>query len=54
MKIKNRLFSALFFSLLITTGFLSGCDNQGPAEEVGENVDEAAKDTKRGIEDITD
>lgn len=36
-------------------GFLVGCDNnEGPLEEAGEKVDEAAKDTKRAVKDATD
>lgn len=34
---------------------LAACDNaQGPAEQIGEAVDEAAKDTKRAVQDATD
>ena len=32
-----------------------GCEkNEGPLEEAGEKVDEAAKDTERTIKDATD
>lgn len=34
---------------------LAACDEaDGPAEQVGEAVDEAANDTKRAIQDATD
>ena len=33
---------------------LIGCKEQGPMEEAGEKVDEAAKDTKRAVKDATD
>jgi predicted small lipoprotein YifL len=33
---------------------LIACDKDGPAENFGESVDEAAQDVKRGVEDATD
>lgn len=33
---------------------LAACEEQGPAEQVGEAVDEAAQDTKRAVQDATD
>lgn len=34
---------------------LAACDEaDGPAEQVGEAVDEAAQDTKRAVQDATD
>lgn len=33
---------------------LTACDDDGPAEDVGEKVDEGAQDTKRAIEDATE
>ena len=33
---------------------LTACDDQGPAEQLGENIDEAVNDTKRAVEDAAD
>lgn len=34
---------------------LPGCDsNDGPAESLGEKIDETVEDTKREVEDATD
>jgi hypothetical protein len=33
---------------------LAGCDSDGPMEDAGEELDEAAQDTKRAIDDATD
>jgi len=45
----RALLSALFlFSLAV-----AGCDRQGPAERAGENVDEAARETKDAVKDAT-
>ncbi|MEQ9641710.1 MAG: hypothetical protein RIM84_16925 [Alphaproteobacteria bacterium] len=52
-----------FAKMLVTALFLGGlslglaaCDdaNDGPAEKLGEAVDEAASDTKRALEDAAD
>lgn len=41
--------------LAFLTGPIVACDfDQGPAEEAGEEVDEAVNDMKRGVEDATD
>jgi hypothetical protein len=32
----------------------TGCDNEGPAEEAGEAIDEAAEDVGDAVEDATD
>jgi hypothetical protein len=46
---------ALFLSLLLSTGFLalSACD-EGPAENVGERIDEATSDARDRVEDAGD
>ncbi len=44
----------LFLALLIATGAtsLAACDlNEGPAEEAGEEIDEAAEDAEEQIDD---
>ena len=33
---------------------LSACEEEGPAEEAGEAIDEAASDAERAVEDATD
>ena len=45
--------------MMVLAGFAAplmvGCEkNEGPLEEAGEKVDEAAKDTKRAVKDATD
>ena len=53
----NRILSsaALIAGLVaISPLMLAGCDDKGPAEQVGEDIDEAANDAKRAIEDATD
>ncbi|EEF78506.1 hypothetical protein [Methylophaga thiooxydans] len=35
-------------------GLLSACDQQGPAEEMGENIDESVEETGDAIEDAAD
>jgi len=47
---------ALLAVLMVGGAFgLAACDaSDGPAEQVGEAVDEAARDTKRAIEDAAD
>lgn len=35
-------------------GLLSACDQQGPAEEMGENIDEGVEETGDAIEDAAD
>lgn len=52
---KNRgIIMRTFFiisSLLFATMTFVGCENDGPAEEAGEAVDEAAQDVGNAIED---
>ena len=48
----NNLVLAMAMALPL---FLAGCDmNDGPAEEAGENVDEAIGETGEAIEDTGD
>ena len=37
-------------ALLLTTLFVAGCENDGPAEEAGEALDNAAEDIRDGGE----
>lgn len=47
--------SALALLFALTGGvFLAACDNEGPAEEAGENIDEAVEETTDGSDDYMD
>ncbi|NEZ03118.1 hypothetical protein G4Y73_03010 [Wenzhouxiangella sp. XN201] len=52
----TRILSALFALLFALGGsaMLTGCEDQGPAEEAGEEIDEAIDDTGDAIEDAGD
>ncbi len=48
---------ALTFALLgilAFSGALIGCEDQGPAEEAGENIDDAMDDAGDAIDDMLD
>tara|TARA_R110001592_G_scaffold363371_1_gene685524 strand:- start:135431 stop:135595 length:165 start_codon:yes stop_codon:yes gene_type:complete len=49
----KKISAILLFCMVSMLG-LSGCDQDGPVENFGEEVDEAAQDAKRKIEDATD
>ena len=42
----------IFAILLIATAI--GCEQEGPAEQAGEQIDEAVQDTQRAAEDAVD
>lgn len=48
----RKAIAALFFSALMVT--LSACDNDGPFEETGEEIEEGVENTSDAIEDSTD
>lgn len=51
----NNLMPILMAGLLIVPSLtLVGCDDKGPAEKVGEQIDETVNDTKRAVEDAAD
>ncbi len=52
MKLGKTITAALLVSALMIT--LSACEEQGPLEEAGEEVDDAVEDTGDAIEDSTD
>ena len=56
MAMKKSVGSAVLAAFLIISAapLLSACDDKGPAEKVGERIDEGLKDTKRAVEDATD
>lgn len=41
----------LLASLMLTTLFVAGCDNDGPMENAGEAIDNAGKDLGNAVED---
>ncbi|WP_168058317.1 hypothetical protein [Candidatus Manganitrophus noduliformans] len=44
----------LTLAMLSILGSLVACEQEGPMERAGENVDEAAEETKEKVEDATD
>lgn len=50
-KLVNILFALL---LALSVGMLAGCEEQGPAEEAGENIDEAVEEAGDEMEDAAD
>lgn len=52
MKFNKTITTALFASALMI--MLAGCEQQGPLEEAGEEVDDKVEQTGDAIEDATD
>ncbi|UEX77895.1 hypothetical protein [Sediminicurvatus halobius] len=52
MRIRNAIAGSLLASALLLA--LSGCDDQGPLEEAGEDADDAVEDAGDAVEDATD
>lgn len=52
MKLSKTITATLLASALMIS--LSACDNQGPMEEAGEEVDDKVEDTGDAFEDATD
>ncbi|WP_019625752.1 hypothetical protein [Thioalkalivibrio sp. ALJT] len=52
---KSRL-TVFLLALMMALGSatLAGCDNQGPAEEAGENIDDAMEDAGDALDDAAD
>lgn len=48
----KKLLPALFVGSL--AGMLMACEEQGPAEEIGESIDDAAEEAGDAIEDAAD
>lgn len=44
----------LCLTLLLSAGALAGCEDQGPAEEAGEQIDETAEETGDAMDDAAD
>jgi len=53
---KFRLLSKVLLMsfVLSSAGFVTACDNQGPAEEAGEAVDESVEETGDAFDDATE
>lgn len=49
-QLAKKLAIALLMALM--AGGLIACDNQGPAEEAGENIDESLEDAGEGMEEL--
>ncbi|WP_170005815.1 hypothetical protein [Marinobacter guineae] len=52
MKLSRSIAAALFVSALTIS--LSACDQQGPVEEAGEEIDDKVEDAGEAVEDATD
>lgn len=53
--INSKLCNVLFALLLaLSVGMLAGCQDQGPAEEAGENIDEAVEKAGDEMEEAAD
>ncbi len=53
IRIMTKAFTVLFLSMSLFLPILTGCEQQGPAEQAGEAVDEAAEDTADAVKDAT-
>ncbi len=51
---KNCLIILLMGTLLIVMIAAMGCDSKGPAEKIGENVDQSVESVKDSVEDMGD
>ena len=40
--------------LLMSSAVLTGCEDEGPAEQAGEKIDESLNDASRAIKDAAD
>jgi hypothetical protein len=53
-RIKTVLALALFASVAVATSTITGCRDEGPAEKVGERIDEAGEAVGDAFDDATD
>ena len=49
----NKGILAVIFSVFMLVG-LAACEDEGPMERAGENIDDAANDLERNMEDAGD
>lgn len=47
-------FTALAAWLLAASLLIAGCEDEGPAEQAGEKIDDAAEETQESAEDAAD
>lgn len=52
-KIMGR-FLVILMLAVGSTGLLTACEDEGPMEEAGENIEEAAEETGDDLEEATD
>jgi len=53
--INNKMFNILAALLLaLSVGVLAGCEDQGPAEEAGENIDETMEEAGDEMEEAAE
>lgn len=53
--INNKLFNILCALMLaLSVGMLAGCEEQGPAEEAGEEIDEAVEEAGDEMEEASE
>lgn len=50
MSMMRKLGLALMMALML--GGVAACDNDGPAEDAGENIDQAAEDAGDSVEEM--
>lgn len=51
---RTSVIGAVVLMAILSFGMLTGCDDQGPAEEAGESVDESMRDAREGLDDAGD
>lgn len=50
----NHTLLMLFLTLLLGGGVLVGCEDQGPAEEAGEEIDDTAEEAGDAMDEAAD
>ncbi|WP_447968133.1 hypothetical protein [Nitrospira sp. M1] len=51
MKLVIRFSAIVFLSMILMVPFMTGCEQQGPAERAGEAVDEATEEAGEKLEE---
>lgn len=54
MNSKRKYITGMVFTAIMSVALMTGCEKDGPVEDAGETIDEAAKDAGREIEDAMD
>jgi|TARA_R110002050_G_scaffold283970_1_gene432917 hypothetical protein len=47
----NKILPVVSLSFLLSLGLLAGCEDDSPAENLGENVEELGEDVQEGAND---